>query len=120
MRSTVVVVGEKHTQWIADRNKTKADERIVKGTHPDNPLFSPRLGCSSRPSMMPFGWSPGSDNGTGTSSDRTSSGTGAANSDGVCGEWSAAGQRVDITSYNRPCVPRTRHVMYLKSVDNPI
>ncbi|KAL5244431.1 hypothetical protein ACI65C_011841 [Semiaphis heraclei] len=67
---------------------------------------------------MPFGWSPGSNiTSTGTYRFCTSSSSTGGNV-GVCGEWSAAGQR-DGIAY-RPCVPRTRHVMYLKSVDNPI
>lgn len=74
--------------------------------------------CYSRPSTMPFGWSPSSNTtSTGTNCACTSTSSIDGNV-GVFGEWSAAGQR-DGIAY-RPCVPRTRQVMYLKSVDNPI
>jgi len=112
------------------RNSTRIGSRPVKGSAEKKEGDEHRIseierrkskvlsGCYSRTSMMPFGWSPGI-NSTSTGINRACTCTSSTGGNvGVFGEWSAAGPR-DGIAY-RPCVPRTRQVMYLKSVDNPI
>lgn len=129
MRSAVavVVVGETldDADGLPDDGRPAAPDRAKnggeakKGDRDDRPKPDRWF---VRPSWtMPLGWWPGSADTSVRSAAGAFAGTvGGVDVRGVYGEWtSAAGQR-DGIAHDRPCVPRTRLVMYLRSVDNPI